>query len=84
MTWTRETAGSISATSMGDVAAVIDRGCVWAMLAGHSHGCLLIMARNPTLPDETLEPLLDQAKDAGFDLTGLMWVKQGRARISER
>ncbi len=56
----------------------------WAMVAGPSHGYLLIMARNPTLPDETLEPLLDQAIDAGFDLTGLVWVKQGRARISER
>jgi apolipoprotein D and lipocalin family protein len=58
--------------------------CRWAMVAGPSHGYLWILARTPTLPDEVLDPLVDQARDAGFDLTGLISVKQGRARAPER
>jgi lipocalin len=53
------------------------------MVAGPSHGYLLIVARNPTLPEEVFEPLIDQAIEAGFDLTGLIWVKPSRARTSE-
>ncbi len=55
----------------------------WAMVAGPSHGYLWILARTPTLPDEVLDPLLQKARDAGFDLTGLIRVAQGRAKTPE-
>lgn len=55
----------------------------WVMVAGPSHGYLWILARSPTLADDVLEPLLDQARDAGFDLTGLIRVKHGQARTPE-
>lgn len=51
----------------------------WAMVAGPSHDYLWILARTPTLPEEVIESLLDKARAAGFDPTGLIRVSQGRA-----
>lgn len=46
----------------------------WAMIAGPSHEYFWILSRTPQLPAEELERLLQTARDAGFNLTGLIRV----------
>lgn len=51
----------------------------WAMVAGPSHDYFWILARSPSLPDELVEQLLRTARQAGFDLGGLVRVSQSQA-----
>jgi len=51
----------------------------WSMVAGPDHGYFWILARTPVLPEATLRDLLAQARQAGFDLSGLIRVEHGRA-----
>jgi apolipoprotein D and lipocalin family protein len=51
----------------------------WAMVAGPSHKYFWILARAPTLPDDALNNLLQTAKQAGFNLDGLVRVSHGNA-----
>ena len=48
----------------------------WTMIAGPSHKYLWILARTRTLPLVTLNALLEQARNSGFDLEGLIMVSQ--------
>ena len=49
----------------------------WAMVAGPSHKYFWILARAPELPDDVLNNLLQIARNAGFDLNGLIRVSHG-------
>lgn len=51
----------------------------WAMIAGPSHEYFWILSRTPQLPAEELERLLQTARDAGFNLTGLIRVTHQNA-----
>ncbi len=51
----------------------------WSMVAGPDHGYFWILARTPHLPEATRQDLLKRARQAGFDLTGLIPVEHGRA-----
>jgi apolipoprotein D and lipocalin family protein len=51
----------------------------WSMVAGPDHGYFWILARTPVLPEATLQDLLARARQAGFDLSGLIRVEHGRA-----
>ncbi len=50
----------------------------WTMIAGPTHKYFWILARTPELPRETLDRLLQTARDAGFNLDGLIRVTQQR------
>jgi len=54
----------------------------WAMVAGPSHKYFWILARTPNLSDDVLKNLLQTAKQAGFDLNGLIRVSHGSARAA--
>jgi apolipoprotein D and lipocalin family protein len=54
----------------------------WAMVAGPSHNYFWILARSPNLPADVLNNLLQTAKQAGFDLDGLIHVSHGSARAA--
>ena len=56
----------------------------WSMVAGPDHGYFWILARAPSLPEATLKDLLDRARQAGFDLSGLIRVEHGRAAAAGR
>jgi apolipoprotein D and lipocalin family protein len=49
----------------------------WAMVAGPDHDYFWILARTPSLPDTLLNTLLQTARQAGFDLQGLIRVSHG-------
>jgi apolipoprotein D and lipocalin family protein len=51
----------------------------WAMVAGPTHEYFWILARAPILPDDALNNLLQTAKQAGFNLDGLVRVSHGNA-----
>jgi apolipoprotein D and lipocalin family protein len=51
----------------------------WAMVAGPDHDYFWILARTPGLPDAVLNDLLRTAREAGFDLNGLIRVSHGHA-----
>jgi len=51
----------------------------WAMVAGPDHDYFWILARTPSLPDTLLNTLLQTARQAGFDLQGLIRVSHGHA-----
>jgi len=51
----------------------------WTMIAGPSHEYFWILSRTPQLPAEELERLLQTARDAGFNLTGLIRVTHQNA-----
>jgi len=51
----------------------------WAMVAGPDHDYFWILARTPSLPDDVLNTLMQTARQAGFDLHGLIRVSHGRA-----
>lgn len=56
----------------------------WAMVAGPSHKYFWILARTPSLPDEVLNNLMQTARQAGFDLDGLIRVSHGNAPATAR
>ena len=56
----------------------------WAMIAGPSHKFFWILARTPTLPQTSLDTLLAKARDSGFNLEGLITVKQENSRSEAR
>jgi apolipoprotein D and lipocalin family protein len=49
-----------------------------ALIAGDSHKYLWILAREPVLPDSTLQPLLELARQQGFDTQKLIWIDQSK------
>jgi apolipoprotein D and lipocalin family protein len=51
----------------------------WAMVAGPSHDYLWILARTPSLPEAVVADLLENARQAGFDLSSLIRVSQQQA-----
>lgn len=53
----------------------------WAMVAGPDHDYFWILARIPSLPDDVLNTLMQTARQAGFDLQGLIRVSHGRAAV---
>jgi apolipoprotein D and lipocalin family protein len=54
----------------------------WAMVAGPSHKYFWILARSPNLSDDVLKNLLQTAKQAGFDLEGLIRVSHGSVKAA--
>ncbi|MDF0606029.1 lipocalin family protein [Neisseriaceae bacterium TC5R-5] len=50
----------------------------WAMIIGPNPGYLWILAREPKLPDNIRQQLLQQAKTLGVDTQQLIWVEQNR------
>ena len=51
----------------------------YAMVAGSDHSYLWILAREPRLPQDTLDELLQKAAAAGFDTSELIFVEHDRA-----
>jgi apolipoprotein D and lipocalin family protein len=47
-----------------------------ALVCGPDHKYLWILSRTPTLPEEKVNALLAQAKNAGFDTSKMLFVKQ--------
>lgn len=56
----------------------------WAMVAGSSHDYFWVLARTPTLPDTVLAPLLQTARQAGFNLDDLIHVSQHRVQAADQ
>lgn len=56
----------------------LDPGYRWALVAGNDSSYLWILARDRQLPAEVVAALLTQARQAGFDTTKLIWVKQDK------
>jgi apolipoprotein D and lipocalin family protein len=52
----------------------------WAMLSGPSKDYLWILARAPHLPDRVLQPLLTQARQAGFETDTLIFPSHQQAK----
>lgn len=50
----------------------------YSLVSGPDRSYLWILARTPTLPQETLDRLLDQAQALGFDTDALIFVEQTR------
>jgi apolipoprotein D and lipocalin family protein len=48
----------------------------YAMVAGPSYDFLWILSRTPQLDQETIDALLAQAEESGFDVEGLIFVEQ--------
>jgi apolipoprotein D and lipocalin family protein len=60
----------------------LDQDYRWAMVAGPSHEYFWILARSPNLSYDVLKNLLQTAKQAGFDLNGLVRVSHGSAKAT--
>jgi apolipoprotein D and lipocalin family protein len=56
----------------------------WAMIAGPTHKYFWILARTPSLPQATLDELLAKARQSGFNLDGLITVKQENSKAGAR
>jgi apolipoprotein D and lipocalin family protein len=48
----------------------------YSLVSGPDRSYLWILARSPTLPQQTLDALLAQAKALGYDTDALIWVAQ--------
>ena len=48
----------------------------WALVGSSSPKYLWILSRTPSLPEETLEHILDIARERGYDTDKLIWVQQ--------
>jgi apolipoprotein D and lipocalin family protein len=48
----------------------------WTMISGPTHEYFWILARTKALPQPLLDELLARARASGFDLTGLVMVRQ--------
>lgn len=46
----------------------------YALVSGDHHGYLWILSRTPDLPESTINKLLREAREAGFDTSDLVWV----------
>ena len=54
----------------------------YALISGPSHDFLWVMARQPSLPSDTLNTLIDKAREQGFPVDQLLSVEQiGRAHV---
>jgi len=47
----------------------------WALVCGYNRDYLWVLARSPVLPDDQLQPLLDQARELGFATDQLIFVE---------
>jgi apolipoprotein D and lipocalin family protein len=47
-----------------------------ALISGPDHSYLWILSRQPTLARETVDMLIEKARQAGFDTDGLIFVEQ--------
>lgn len=56
----------------------------WAMLSGPSRDYFWILARTPQLPDPVLQPLLAQARQAGFATEALIFPSHRQAGPDRR
>lgn len=56
----------------------LDPNYSWSMVAGPDHGYFWILARTPSLPDALLARIQEQARQAGFNLDGLVRVSHGQ------
>ncbi|MCX8958298.1 outer membrane lipoprotein Blc [Erwinia psidii] len=54
----------------------LDKDYQHALVCGPNRNYLWILSRSPQLADRTREALLTQARQAGFDVTKLIWVAQ--------
>ena len=48
----------------------------WALVGSHSPKYLWILSRTPSLPQTTLDHILNIARHRGYDTTQLIWVEQ--------
>lgn len=48
----------------------------YALIGSKSDNFLWILSRTPSLPEKTLNYLLDKAKTRGYDTSRLLWVQQ--------
>ena len=55
-------------------------GYAYALVAGPSRDYLWILSRAPTLPEETLDRLVERARTLGFPVEELVIVDQSRNR----
>jgi apolipoprotein D and lipocalin family protein len=58
------------------VIAVLDENYNYALVTGPNRKFLWILSRTPTLPDRTLNELVEKAKSLGFDTNSLIYVTQ--------
>ena len=54
----------------------LDDNYDWALIGSRSPKYLWILARTPSLPQETTEHITAIAKERGYDTSKLIWVKQ--------
>jgi apolipoprotein D and lipocalin family protein len=54
---------------------MLDPGYKYALVAGKNLDYLWILAREKTIPEEIKESYLAKAREIGFDLNRLIWVK---------
>ena len=48
----------------------------WALIGSKSPKYLWILSRTPSLPEPTIEHILDIARERGYDTDNLIWVRQ--------
>jgi lipocalin len=48
----------------------------WALVGSKSPKYLWILSRTPSLPESTIEHILDIARERGYDTDKLIWVRQ--------
>lgn len=48
----------------------------WALVGSSSDDYLWILSRTPELPQDTLDQILQKARDRGYDTDKLIWVEQ--------
>lgn len=79
------TVGSLKVSFFGPfyggyhIMALDQRDYRWSMVIGPDRDYLWILARQPTLPDEIKQQLLQQAEKAGIDTRRLIWVSHTRS-----
>lgn len=61
----------------------LDTDYRWAMVSGPNHEYFWILARTPTLPVTVLEPLLQTAREAGFNLDNLVHVSHRHEPVAK-
>ena len=54
----------------------LDNNYEWALIGSKSPKYLWILSRTPSLPEETIEHILDIARERGYDTDKLIYVKQ--------
>jgi apolipoprotein D and lipocalin family protein len=56
----------------------LDEGYKWALVGSSSDKYLWILSRTPFLENETLNRIMDKARQRGYDTSKLIWVEQKR------